>query len=53
LSLDLTRTCFLGDDERDLQAAEAAGAPARLVTPERPLLEHVRGLLAGVHPVNA
>jgi D-glycero-D-manno-heptose 1,7-bisphosphate phosphatase len=53
LSLDLTRTCFLGDDERDLQAAEAAGAPARLVTPERPLLEHVRGLLASVHPVNA
>jgi len=25
--LDLSRTCFLGDDERDGQAAEAAGCP--------------------------
>lgn len=45
-SLDLTRTCFLGDDERDLQAAEAAGAPGRLVTATEPLLVHTRQLLA-------
>lgn len=45
-SLDLTRTYFLGDDERDLEAAEAAGAPGRLVTPDEPLLAHARQLLA-------
>jgi histidinol-phosphate phosphatase family protein len=45
-SLDLTRTYVLGDDPRDLEAAAAAGAPSRLVTPEEPLLVHVRRLLA-------
>ena len=44
-SLDLTRTYFLGDDERDLQAADAAGAPSLLVTDEQPLLMHARHLL--------
>jgi histidinol-phosphate phosphatase family protein len=44
-SLDLTRTFFLGDDERDLQAADAAGAPSLLVTEEQPLLVHARHLL--------
>ena len=44
-SLDLTRTCFLGDDERDLQAAEAAGAIGRLVTAQEPLVTHASYLL--------
>lgn len=52
-SLDLTRTCFLGDDERDLQAAEAAGALGRLVTADEPLLVHARQLVAGTTPVNS
>jgi D-glycero-D-manno-heptose 1,7-bisphosphate phosphatase len=33
--LDLSRTCFLGDDERDGMAANAAGAPWIQVTPQR------------------
>ena len=33
-NLDLTRTLFIGDDERDAQAAEAAGCPSSLVSPE-------------------
>jgi D-glycero-D-manno-heptose 1,7-bisphosphate phosphatase len=45
--LDLSRTFFLGDDERDGEAAEAAGCPFARVTEERPLLEVVRDLLAG------
>lgn len=45
-SLDLTRTFFIGDDLRDMQAAEAAGAPGLLVTPSEPLLVHARQLLA-------
>ena len=50
-SLDLTRTCFVGDDERDVQAAEAAGCPWDLVTEERSLLSVVRELIAGQqHP---
>jgi len=44
LDLDLTRTPFLGDDERDGQAAEAAGCPFTMVSEERPLLEAVREL---------
>jgi D-glycero-D-manno-heptose 1,7-bisphosphate phosphatase len=46
LELDLTRTPFLGDDERDGQAAEAAGCPFTMVSQERPLIDAVRGLLA-------
>jgi histidinol-phosphate phosphatase family protein len=42
LNLDLTRTWVVGDDDRDLQAARAAGSPALLVTPEWPLLRLVR-----------
>ena len=45
--LDLTRTVFLGDDERDGQAAAAAGAPFALVTPDRTLLDATRDLIAG------
>lgn len=44
--LDLTRTCFLGDDPRDLQAADAAGALGLLVTEEVTLLDHARGLIS-------
>jgi D-glycero-D-manno-heptose 1,7-bisphosphate phosphatase len=50
-SLDLTRTYFLGDDERDMQAAEAAGAPGLLVTPEVPLLALAGQLLTNSAPV--
>lgn len=46
--LDLTRTPFIGDDERDGQAADAAGAPFVLVTDERPLASVVDQLLSGV-----
>ena len=44
--LDLTRTTFIGDDERDGQAAEAAGAPFVLVTEDRPLQVAVDALLS-------
>jgi histidinol-phosphate phosphatase family protein len=37
--LDLSRTVVYGDDGRDEQAAVAAGAPFRLVTPERGLFD--------------
>jgi len=37
--LDLTRTCFIGDDERDGQAAEAAGCPSILLSGEMTLLD--------------
>ena len=43
--LDLSRTYFIGDDERDGQAAEAAGCPWILVSGERTLLEVARELL--------
>jgi D-glycero-D-manno-heptose 1,7-bisphosphate phosphatase len=42
LNLDLTRTLFIGDDERDVQAADAAGCPSALVTPEVPLIDIIR-----------
>jgi D-glycero-D-manno-heptose 1,7-bisphosphate phosphatase len=45
--LDLTRTPFLGDDERDAQAADAAGAPSALVGDGTSLLDLTRRLLAG------
>jgi D-glycero-D-manno-heptose 1,7-bisphosphate phosphatase len=40
--LDLTRTLFIGDDERDGEAAEAVGCPFELVTDQRSLLDIVR-----------
>ncbi len=43
--LDLSRTYFIGDDERDGQAAEAAGCPWMLVSEARPLLEITQELL--------
>jgi len=45
--LDLTRTPFLGDDERDGEAADAAGCPFAFVSEEVPLLETTSRLLAG------
>lgn len=41
-NLDLTRTLFIGDDERDAQAAEAAGCPPALVSRETSLLDIIR-----------
>jgi histidinol-phosphate phosphatase family protein len=43
--LDLTRTPFIGDDERDGQAAEAAGAPFAMVSDEHTLLDAVHELV--------
>ena len=51
-NLDLTRTNFVGDDDRDVQAAEAAGSPWALVTEERSLLSVVRELIAGQQHAN-
>jgi D-glycero-D-manno-heptose 1,7-bisphosphate phosphatase len=39
VNLDLSRTPFVGDDERDAQAADAAGCPFFWVSDNRPLLE--------------
>ncbi len=41
LNLDLSRTPFVGDDERDAQAADAAGCPSVLVSEQKSLLEVV------------
>lgn len=46
LDLDLTRTVFIGDDERDAEAAMAAGSPSRLVSGSVSLLDHARSLAA-------
>jgi D-glycero-D-manno-heptose 1,7-bisphosphate phosphatase len=43
--LDLTRTPFIGDDERDAAAAEAAGCPFYRVTDARSLLDISRELV--------
>jgi D-glycero-D-manno-heptose 1,7-bisphosphate phosphatase len=45
-NLDLSRTPFVGDDERDAQAAEAADCPSIVVSEKTPLLEVVNGLIA-------
>ena len=45
LNLDLTRTPFIGDDERDAEAAEAAGCPPVLLSDEFCLLDAARQLL--------
>jgi histidinol-phosphate phosphatase family protein len=44
--LDLTRTPFIGDDERDEEAAVAAGCPALLVSDQATLLDLARGLVS-------
>ncbi|OFW11408.1 MAG: histidinol phosphate phosphatase [Acidobacteria bacterium RIFCSPLOWO2_02_FULL_67_36] len=43
--LDLTRTWFIGDDERDSEAARAAGCPSILVDETRSLLDVTREML--------
>lgn len=45
LNFDLSRTTFVGDDERDREAAERAGAPFARVSSDRPLIEWVRNLI--------
>ena len=44
--LDLTKTLFVGDDERDMEAGEAAGCLTSLVRPGRSLLNIVREYLS-------
>jgi len=44
-SLDLSRTLFIGDDERDGQAADAAGCLAALVSDQMPLSKLVGDLI--------
>jgi len=51
LDLDLTRTPFIGDDERDGEAAAAAGCPFTLVSEEYPLHDAVLELLGQREPV--
>jgi D-glycero-D-manno-heptose 1,7-bisphosphate phosphatase len=51
--LDLSRTPFIGDDERDEQAARAAGCPSILVTDTRPLVAVVEELVGSHAPGHA
>jgi len=44
-NLDLSKTIFIGDDERDLQAGNAAGCKTILVDSEKNLLDTVKSLL--------
>lgn len=44
-NLDLSRAVFLGDDERDQEAAERAGCAFIEVSEEQPLIRRVRQLL--------
>lgn len=44
-ALDLSRNTFIGDDDRDRQAAEAAGCRFIRVTEDRPLAQAVNQLL--------
>jgi D-glycero-D-manno-heptose 1,7-bisphosphate phosphatase len=46
LNLDLTRTPFVGDDERDAAAADSAGCPFFLVSDEVPLLAVAQRLIS-------
>lgn len=45
--LDLSRTIFIGDDERDAEAADAAGCPSQLVTHQTSLFDITCNLLNG------
>lgn len=49
-SLDLSRTYFIGDDERDAQAADAAECLSILINNERSLLDVTRQMLAEEMP---
>ncbi|CAA7614505.1 HAD-IIIA family hydrolase [Magnetospirillum sp. SS-4] len=48
--LDLSRVTFIGDDDRDGEAAQAAGAPFLQVTDSYSLLDAVHDLLRADHP---
>jgi histidinol-phosphate phosphatase family protein len=50
LRLDLSRTPFLGDDERDGQAAAAAGCPFVMIGEGHPLNEAIADLLSSESP---
>lgn len=43
--IDLTKSIFVGDDERDMQAGEASDVKTSLITPQEDLLKIVRNLL--------
>lgn len=51
--LDLTRTPFIGDDERDAEAAAAAGCPSLLVSDHVSLLDLVRRITPTAAVVSA
>jgi histidinol-phosphate phosphatase family protein len=46
-NLDLSRTLLIGDDERDAQAAEAAGCPGVLVTDNISLIDITHKVVGG------
>jgi D-glycero-D-manno-heptose 1,7-bisphosphate phosphatase len=48
-NLDLSRILFIGDDERDVQAAEAAGCLSALVSDQRPLSEVINEVIANLN----
>jgi D-glycero-D-manno-heptose 1,7-bisphosphate phosphatase len=50
LNLDLSRTVFVGDDERDGEAADQAGCPFVKVSEQRPLIHWVQQLLKHQKP---
>ena len=43
--IDLTKTIFIGDDERDLQAGNAAGCKTILVSPKKSFLEIAKDII--------
>jgi len=45
-TLDLSRILFIGDDERDAQAADAAGCRSALVSDQRPLAAVINEVIA-------
>ena len=51
--LDLTRTPFIGDDERDAEAATAAGCPSLLVSDHVSLLDLVQRITPAAAVVSA
>jgi histidinol-phosphate phosphatase family protein len=50
LNLDLSRCLLIGDDERDAEAADAAGCPSALISEAASLLDVTRRLLDGKLP---
>jgi D-glycero-D-manno-heptose 1,7-bisphosphate phosphatase len=43
-NLDLTKSLFIGDDERDIQAGKVAGCKTILIEPNKNLLEIAENL---------